>query len=84
MNLALWLKTNDFRADQVWAFYPPPMATVTAMYHSGKNPLKKVTYKVMGSTVSRVSVSAGGTRLSSTVMTRKSSRSPARISSGQS
>jgi uncharacterized radical SAM protein YgiQ len=45
VNLALWLKENDFRADQVQAFYPSPMATATAMYHSGKNPLGKVTYK---------------------------------------
>jgi len=45
INLALWLKRNDFRADQVQAFYPSPMATATAMYHSGKNPLRKVTYK---------------------------------------
>jgi len=45
VNLALWLKRNDFRADQVQAFYPSPMATATAMYHSGKNPLRKVTYK---------------------------------------
>ncbi|WP_116363938.1 YgiQ family radical SAM protein [Parahaliea mediterranea] len=42
MNLALWLKRNKFRADQVQTFYPSPMATATAMYHSGKNPLKKV------------------------------------------
>ncbi|MBO9685867.1 MAG: YgiQ family radical SAM protein [Mitsuaria chitosanitabida] len=42
MNLALWLKRNGFRADQVQTFYPSPMATATAMYHSGKNPLKKV------------------------------------------
>ncbi|MBQ55974.1 MULTISPECIES: YgiQ family radical SAM protein [Pseudomonas] len=48
MNLALWLKSNDFRADQVQAFYPSPMATATAMYHSGKNPLRKVTYKSDG------------------------------------
>jgi uncharacterized radical SAM protein YgiQ len=51
LNLALWLKQNDFTADQVQAFYPSPMATATAMYHSGKNPLRKVTYKsekVMG------------------------------------
>ncbi|MWV15421.1 YgiQ family radical SAM protein [Pseudomonas sp. L-22-4S-12] len=48
MNLALWLKRNDFRADQVQAFYPSPMATATAMYHSGKNPLRKVTYKSDG------------------------------------
>jgi uncharacterized radical SAM protein YgiQ len=45
MSLALWLKENDFRADQVQAFYPSPMATATAMYHSDKNPLRKVTYK---------------------------------------
>ncbi|HNE92163.1 MAG TPA: DUF3362 domain-containing protein, partial [Agitococcus sp.] len=45
MNLAIWLKKNGFRADQVQTFYPSPMATATAMYHSGKNPLKKVTRK---------------------------------------
>ncbi|TNF34917.1 MAG: YgiQ family radical SAM protein, partial [Gammaproteobacteria bacterium] len=45
MQLALWLKHNNFRADQVQAFYPSPMATATAMYHTGKNPLRKVTYK---------------------------------------
>ena len=45
INLAIWLKKNGFRADQVQAFYPSPMATATAMYHSKKNPLKKVTYK---------------------------------------
>jgi uncharacterized radical SAM protein YgiQ len=45
VNLALWLKKNNFRADQVQAFYPSPMATATAMYHSKKNPLRKVTYK---------------------------------------
>ena len=45
INLALWLKKNKFRADQVQAFYPSPMATATAMYHSKKNPLRKVTYK---------------------------------------
>ena len=43
MNLAIWLKQNDFRADQVQAFYPSPMATATAMYHSHKDPLQKVT-----------------------------------------
>jgi len=45
LNLALWLKRNNFRADQVQAFYPSPMATATAMYHSGKNPLRRVGYK---------------------------------------
>jgi uncharacterized radical SAM protein YgiQ len=43
MNLALWLKKNGFRADQVQTFYPSPMATATAMYHTGKNPLRKIT-----------------------------------------
>jgi len=45
LNLALWLKGNGFRADQVQAFYPSPMATATAMYYSDKNPLHKVSYK---------------------------------------
>jgi uncharacterized radical SAM protein YgiQ len=43
MNLALWLKRNGFRADQVQTFYPSPMATATAMYHTNKNPLRKIT-----------------------------------------
>ena len=42
LNLALWLKANGFRADQVQNFLPSPMATATAMYHSGKDPLHKV------------------------------------------
>jgi radical SAM superfamily enzyme YgiQ (UPF0313 family) len=42
MNLALWLKKNGLRADQVQTFYPSPMATATAMYHSGRNPLKGI------------------------------------------
>jgi uncharacterized radical SAM protein YgiQ len=43
LELALWLKKNGYRADQVQAFLPGPMATATAMYYSGKNPLKRVT-----------------------------------------
>ncbi|MDO9197306.1 YgiQ family radical SAM protein, partial [Rhodoferax sp.] len=43
MNLAVWLKKNGFRADQVQTFYPSPMATATAMYHTNKNPLRKIT-----------------------------------------
>ncbi|MBL6689739.1 MAG: YgiQ family radical SAM protein [Pseudomonadales bacterium] len=42
LNLAKWLKDNGFRADQVQNFYPSPMATATAMYHSERNPLKRV------------------------------------------
>jgi hypothetical protein len=45
LQLALWLKQNGFRADQVQTFLPSPMATATAMYHSGNNPLRKVTFK---------------------------------------
>jgi uncharacterized radical SAM protein YgiQ len=43
MNLAVWLKSNGFRADQVQTFYPSPMATATAMYHTSRNPLARVT-----------------------------------------
>ncbi len=42
LELALWLKQNGFRADQVQAFLPGPMATATAMYYSGLNPLKRI------------------------------------------
>ena len=44
LNLALWLKKYDFKLDQVQTFTPTPMAMATAMYHSGKNPLRKVTH----------------------------------------
>jgi uncharacterized radical SAM protein YgiQ len=43
LNLALWLKANNFRLDQVQTFLPTPMAIASAMYHTHKNPLKKVT-----------------------------------------
>ena len=42
MNLALWLKKNRYRADQVQTFLPSPMATATAMYHTGVNSLRGV------------------------------------------
>ena len=42
MHLALWLKKNKYRADQVQTFLPSPMALATAMYHSGVNPLRGV------------------------------------------
>jgi uncharacterized radical SAM protein YgiQ len=51
LELALWLKRNGFRADQVQAFLPSPMATATAMYHTGKNPLRRVTRASAGVTV---------------------------------
>lgn len=43
LNLALWLKKNNFRLDQVQTFMPTPLAMATTMYHSRKNPLQKVT-----------------------------------------
>jgi hypothetical protein len=45
LNLALWLKKNNFEVDQVQTFYPSPMSLATAMYVSERNPLKKLTYK---------------------------------------
>jgi len=42
LNLALWLKRNNFRPDQVQAFLPSPMASATAMYHTGLNPLRSL------------------------------------------
>jgi uncharacterized radical SAM protein YgiQ len=43
LHLALWLKKNNFRLDQVQTFLPTPMAMATTMYHSERNPLRKVT-----------------------------------------
>ncbi len=45
LNLALWLKKNNFRLDQVQTFLPTPMALATTMYHTEKNPLKKLQRK---------------------------------------
>ena len=42
LELALWLKRNNFRLDQVQTFLPTPLALATAMWHTGKNPLRKV------------------------------------------
>ncbi|MBV2235503.1 MAG: YgiQ family radical SAM protein [Sterolibacterium sp.] len=42
LNLALWLKKNRFRLDQVQNFLPTPLAIATAMYHSRRNPLRKL------------------------------------------
>ncbi|EXJ15997.1 Fe-S oxidoreductase [Imhoffiella purpurea] len=43
LNLALWLKRNGFRLDQVQSFLPTPLAIASAMYHSERNPLRRVT-----------------------------------------
>jgi len=43
LELALWLKKSGFRLDQVQTFLPTPLALATAMWHTEKNPLRKVT-----------------------------------------
>jgi len=51
LNLALWLKRNGFRPDQVQAFLPSPMASASAMYHTGYNPLRSLKARERVSTV---------------------------------
>ncbi|MBB1126145.1 YgiQ family radical SAM protein [Thiospirillum jenense] len=43
LQLALWLKQQNLRLDQVQSFLPTPMALATAMYYTGLNPLKTLT-----------------------------------------
>ena len=62
MNLAIWLKKNGFRADQVQTFYPSPMATATAMYHSGRNTLTKVRREMRDEEEERVDIVRGDKR----------------------
>ncbi|WP_431854594.1 YgiQ family radical SAM protein [Azospirillum sp.] len=50
MNLALWLKRNGFKADQVQTFLPSPMSVSAAMYHTGRNTLRPIR-RVGGETV---------------------------------
>ncbi|HEY0255161.1 MAG TPA: YgiQ family radical SAM protein [Kofleriaceae bacterium] len=54
LNLALWLKKNGFRPDQVQAFLPSPMASATAMYHTGYSPLKSLVAKSRVHVVKRI------------------------------
>ncbi len=56
LNLALWLKRNGFRPDQVQTFLPTPLALATTMYHTGLNPLRKV----LGGRAQRVNVTRQG------------------------
>ncbi|MBI5921365.1 MAG: YgiQ family radical SAM protein [Betaproteobacteria bacterium] len=55
LNLALWLKRNKFRLDQVQTFLPTPLALATAMYHTGRNPLRRI-----GATAEPVYIVRGG------------------------
>ncbi len=45
VNLALWLKSNKFKLDQVQNFYPSPMANATTIYHTEVDSLHKITKK---------------------------------------
>lgn len=45
LNLALWLKENNFKVDQVQNFYPSPMATASTMFATERNPLKPIKAK---------------------------------------
>ncbi|MBA6222666.1 YgiQ family radical SAM protein [Colwellia sp. MB02u-18] len=42
VNLALWLKENDFKLDQVQNFYPSPLANATTLYHTEIDSLRNV------------------------------------------
>ena len=42
VNMALWLKYNDFKLDQVQNFYPSPMANATTIYHTEMNSLRNI------------------------------------------
>ncbi len=55
LNLALWLKENNLKLDQVQNFIPSPMSNATTMYHSGRNPLKRIS-----SNSEQVSIPKGG------------------------
>jgi radical SAM superfamily enzyme YgiQ (UPF0313 family) len=74
LNLALWLKKNNFRLDQVQNFIPTPMAMATTMYHSERNPLRKVTRAARLSARFGTVVSASCTRLSCVTTTRLTGR----------
>ncbi|MFZ5482703.1 MAG: YgiQ family radical SAM protein [Pseudomonadota bacterium] len=55
LNLALWLKRNHFRLDQVQTFLPTPLALATTMWRTELNPLKPV----LGGRARKVPVTRG-------------------------
>ncbi|WNC69806.1 YgiQ family radical SAM protein [Thalassotalea nanhaiensis] len=42
VNLALWLKENNFKLDQVQNFYPSPLANATTIYHTEVDSQNKI------------------------------------------
>lgn len=59
VNLALWLKSNDFKLDQVQNFYPSPLANATTLYHTEINSLRNVTKKNIAKEGGTISVPKG-------------------------
>jgi len=59
VNLALWLKQNDFKLDQVQNFYPSPLANATTLYHTEINSLRNVTSKNIAKDIGKITVPKG-------------------------
>lgn len=59
VNLALWLKENNFKLDQVQNFYPSPLANATTLYHTELNSLRNITRKNLAKEDSQVAVPKG-------------------------
>jgi uncharacterized radical SAM protein YgiQ len=59
VNLALWLKENNFKLDQVQNFYPSPLANATTLYHTELNSLRNVTSKNLAKDDGTVTVPKG-------------------------
>ncbi|MFT5528494.1 MAG: putative radical SAM protein YgiQ [Alteromonadaceae bacterium] len=59
VNLALWLKENDFKLDQVQNFYPSPLANATTLYHTELNSLRNITSKNLAKESGKISVPKG-------------------------
>ncbi len=59
VNLALWLKENNFKLDQVQNFYPSPLANATTLYHTELNSLRNVTTKNLAKVDGKINVPKG-------------------------
>ena len=59
VNLALWLKSNDFKLDQVQNFYPSPLANATTLYHTELNSLRNITSKNLAKDSGKITVPKG-------------------------
>ena len=59
INLALWLKGNNFKLDQVQNFYPSPLANATTLYHTELNSLRNVTSKNLAKEGGSIAVPKG-------------------------